>query len=161
MGSLWVLREWPQLAVAAIALPYAIEGKLYEHSFRVGHFSRNESAFFVVLAAAYLTDRSGHFNLQERRALRWIGGLLFVPYAMSVIGTNYYEEALPTRAVYGLGGLLFASIFGLTLRWELLAVVLWTVIPDRWRALDLGGLAYLFLLIGMLLAWMRRSKEVL
>jgi uncharacterized membrane protein len=77
LAGWWLLRSWPQLAFAALLIPFWLMGEWTEAVSRSMDNSPVIATFAALLAICYL-------SLPER-TLRWIGGILLLPSAIVLV----------------------------------------------------------------------------
>lgn len=132
-----VLRDWPQLLLAAILTPVWLAG---EWDVRAGMYMGNErvaSQSLLLLAITYFTVRPADQSSAIRRALMWLGGLALIP-ATFVAAERWWGghyEARGSAAVLVVGwvvgfGLPLALAYWLRGRgaWMNLVAAFWVVV---------------------------------
>jgi hypothetical protein len=79
-----LLKDWPQLALAAILAPFYLAGEWTAAVSNETSAFRVASAGILLLAICYLSARTVNRDDQVRTALGWIGGLALLPAALGV-----------------------------------------------------------------------------
>ena len=80
MGGWWLLREWPQFALAAVLVPAFVSAKLEDLFLpSAQHFYTHGGSFAVIIAIAYISNKASWITHLERRVLIWLGGLAILP----------------------------------------------------------------------------------
>jgi uncharacterized membrane protein len=132
-----VLRDWPQVALAAVLTPAWLAGEwivVIEDGFFRGEPMLGAS--LVLLAATYLSARLHGRDGPLRRALAWIGGLALIPcvlYATFQESSYAVSSALPVGLaaagwILGLSGpLLVALLLRGRAAWMNAAAAVWAV----------------------------------
>lgn len=131
-----LLRDWPQLVLAAILTPWWLLG---EWIVVTRHFSGEqqvESQSLLLLALTYLSLRTKDHDGPVERALMWIGGIALIPCAVFASEHWWYwsRPIVPTRLLvlgWALGlGLPLALAYWRRGRaaWTNLVAALWVVI---------------------------------
>ena len=122
----WVLlRDWPQLAIASLLVPFWLLGEWTEAVH--GHTGfRVVSVAVLLLAICYLSI--------DMPALRWIGGLALLPGALMVVLSREFRSGLvdSTLAPIGWAGailipLVFAGAFRRSAVWMNAVAAVWVV----------------------------------
>jgi hypothetical protein len=136
-----LLRQWPQLIVAAVLTPAWL---LSEWEEATRHFSGSDHIPIegaLLLAIAYFT--AGDMNLSAiRKALIWIGGLSVIPAYLCLelnAGFNYYWQdpkvPLHLRVLGWSLALLIPLLIAFLLRgrraWPIIGVVIWVVVAGH------------------------------
>jgi uncharacterized membrane protein len=81
LAGWWLLRSWPQLAFAALLVPFWLMGEWTEAASHSLDNSSVIAAFAVLLAMCYLSLPDRTF----RGTFRWIGGILLLPSAVVLV----------------------------------------------------------------------------
>jgi len=134
-------RDWVQLAMAAILTPFWLAGEWIESFFKFDqdiHTFRVLAEGMLFLALTYFAARTRDLDSPARRALVWIGGIAFLPWAVALavereIISSARWQPLGTREIVG-----YAVAFGLplALAWWLRKRDMWmNVIAAGWVAL--------------------------
>src|ERR1017187_8446188 len=134
-----LLGDWPQLAMAAILVPWWVAGE-WEEAVRL---SRDAwpviSCFILLLAICYLSVRKPGADSRHdhvRTALTWLGGLALLPAALAVAfeRNTYGHITDPDAAVLAIGWscaillpLALAYAFRRSAAWMNLVAALWVV----------------------------------
>ena len=140
-GTALLLRQWPQIALAAILTPAWL---LSEWEDATKRFFGGELITFeaiLLLAIAYFTSRSATVDGTSRKALSWIGGLAIVPTFLLLVferESNYmqYPNLSLNLKIVGWGGaILIPFIVSYLLRrresWPILLGALWVVVQGK------------------------------
>jgi uncharacterized membrane protein len=75
----WLLRDWPQAALAAVLTPAWLTGEWTVATERLGGGHQVLSQSLLLVALTYLTARTREHDGTVRKALTWIGGLALIP----------------------------------------------------------------------------------
>lgn len=110
-----LLRDWPQVALAAVLTPAWLAGEWIEAAAGWIGADRVLTAGLSMLAFSYLTALSPGKDSAVRRALAWIGGISLIPAAAAVaffglVGT-WHRLPMPESCRY----LGWAGAFGIPL----------------------------------------------
>jgi uncharacterized membrane protein len=134
-------RDWVQFAMAAMLTPAWLAGEWIESFFRIDesvHTFRVLAEGMLLLSLTYFAARSRDLDSPVRRALVWIGGITFLPWAVMLaaereIVSSARWQPLGTREIVG-----YAVAFGLPLAlagwlrrrdiWMNLIAALWVVL---------------------------------
>lgn len=111
-------RDWVQFAMAAMLTPAWLAGEWIESFFKIDqsvHTFRVLAEGMLLLALTYFAARSRDLDSPARRALVWIGGIAFLPWAVALavergIMSTARWQPLGTREIAG-----YAVAFGLPL----------------------------------------------
>jgi uncharacterized membrane protein len=130
-------RDWVQFAMAAILTPFWLAGEWIESFFKFDegvHTFRVLAEGMLLLSLTYFAARSRDLDTPVRRALVWIGGVAFLPWAVAlavereIIRVAQWQP-LGTREMVG-----YAVAFGLPL-----ALAGWLRKRDMWMNLIAAG----------------------
>ena len=139
LAGWWLLREWPQLAVSALLVPFWLVGEWTE---AVPHGNDGipvAAAFCTLLALCYLSIRTPRLeaaNSPVARSFAWIGGLAVIPsvFALALSAWDDHQRAPidPTLDAAGwlavfLIPLLFAFVYRRTQTWMNLVAAVWVL----------------------------------
>jgi uncharacterized membrane protein len=135
-------RDWVQFAMAAILTPFWLAGEWIESFFKFDegvHTFRVLAEGMILLALTYFAARSRDLDSPVRRALVWIGGIVFLPWVVALavereIIRGAQWQPLGTREIVG-----YSVAFGLPL-----ALAWWLRKRDIW--MNLIAAAWVFLL---------------
>ena len=114
MAGWLLLRDWPQLALAAVLLPWWLVGEWTE-AVKDLHVPHEISAAFVLHSViTYLSLRTGRDNA-VKVALAWIGGVTLLPAAIitAITGpdfTRWHPVAFSTPVVLGWFGAILIPL---------------------------------------------------
>jgi uncharacterized membrane protein len=134
-------RDWVQFALAAMLTPAWLAGEWIESFFRIDeslHTFRVLAEGMLLLSLTYFAARSREIDSPARRALVWIGGIAFLPWAVALavereIVSSARWQPLGTREIVG-----YAVAFGFPL-----ALAGWLRKRDAW----MNGIAALWVVI--------------
>ncbi len=90
-----LLRDWPQLAMAALLIPWWLLGEWVEAAPYTGQAARVLDVAVLLLAICYLSVREPGDH--TRSALAWIGGLALLP-ATFLTALEHHVYGSPTRS---------------------------------------------------------------
>jgi uncharacterized membrane protein len=137
-----ILREWSQMALAAVLAPVWLVAEWSVATELAFHFSRASvrvsACGIFLLTIAYFTAACRDRSSTARRALVWLGGIGLLPAAL-FLATAVPETLMPPSAAESTGlmaigwsvalGLPMLLAFGLrgTSAWPNLAATIWTV----------------------------------
>src|SRR5262249_49130928 len=137
-GAAFLLRHWPQIALAAILTPAWL---LSEWEDATKRFFGGELITFeaiLLLAIAYFTSRSAIVDGTYRKALTWIGGLAILPAFCCLVFEreyNYWNHpnlSLTLKIVGWSAAILIPVLISYLLRrresWPMVLAVLWVVV---------------------------------
>jgi hypothetical protein len=138
LGS-WIawafLRDWPQVALAALLTPMWLSGEWLEATQgRIGS-EKILAQGLLLLAITYLTSLLSDEETSVRKALAWIGGLTLIPAAIAVMhsGAFGFWRQLPLPLVYQVSGWIVALAGPLLLAWRLRRNAVWmNIIAALW-----------------------------
>jgi uncharacterized membrane protein len=121
--GVWLLRDWPQLAFAAVLTPVWLGGEWAEATRGLAGAERIAAAAALLLALTYFSAPGRAQPSAERRVLLWLGALLVVP-ASVVLGAIDDE----TELSFGLAafGWSVALLAPLALAFRLHGAAAWT-----------------------------------
>lgn len=139
-----ILRDWPQLAWAAILTPWWLVG---EWIVAAGDALRDTSlpaAGLTLLAIVYLSARQTDDDPTWRQALAWIGGLAILPSTAVLCSFDWHSRGEPVAgAVIAIGWvvalglpLLVASVLTRRLPWEIGIAAVWVALLVSTRLED-------------------------
>jgi Predicted membrane protein (DUF2157) len=143
-------RDWVQFALAAMLTPSWLAGEWIESFFKVDqsiHVFRVLVEGMLLLSITYFAARSRELDSPVRRALVWIGGIAFLPYAVVL--------AIEREAVSGVGSARWQplgarEIVGYTVAFGLpLALAWWLRGRDMWMNLIAAAWVFLLSLIAL------------
>lgn len=124
-AGVWLLKQWPQVAMAAVLTPawFASEwGERYSRHGKMVH------AWLLLVAITYLTARRGEDGSTWRKCLTWIGGLSLIPQAIAVGLPEWRDlEAIPAL-LSSLPVLALAWFLRREAAWMNLAAAVWVLI---------------------------------
>lgn len=160
----WLLvRQWPQLALAAVLVPWWLSGEWLEMGHRPYLAMKVVEAGLLLLAICYLSvRRPGQADEAPIRAFAWIGGLTLLPLAAATaIDHPYRHSSVSTAfpfeawAVAVLVPLAFAFWFRRKAVWMNAAAALWTLALAALAETNDSVFLYLWCALGAagLIAW--------
>jgi len=161
-----LLGDWPQLALAAILVPFWLVGEWTEAMAQSPDGWQIATAGILLLALSYLSVRSPAApaaNDSVLRSFTWIGGIALLPAALSAGLASHlrYGRTSPTGMSF-LGWicalllpLAFAYVFRRDRTWINVVAAVWVVILSWMAHASVGALIYLWAAIGAagLIAW--------
>ena len=140
-GAAFLLRQWPQIALAAILTPAWLTSEWEDATKR---FYGGELIAFeatLLLAIAYFTSRSASVDGTYRKALSWIGGLAIIPaFCCLVFEREYNYMQYPNLSlglkIVGWGGaILIPFLISYLLRrresWPIVLAAVWVVVQGK------------------------------
>lgn len=140
-GAALLLRQWPQIALAAILTPAWLVSEWEDATKR---FFGGELITFeaiMLLAIAYFTVRSATVDGTYRKALSWIGGLAIIPTFLLLVferESNYWNYPylpLAMRMIGWGGAIIIPLLTSYLLRrkesWPIVLAVLWVVVQGK------------------------------
>lgn len=140
-GAALLLRQWPQIALAAILTPAWLISEWEEATkiFYGGELIAFEAT--LLLAIAYFTCRSATVDGTYRKALSWIGGLAILPAFCCVVFEreyNYWDHPnlpLALKIIGWSGAILVPLLISYLLRrresWPMVLAALWVVVQGK------------------------------
>jgi len=138
-----LLRDWPQLVLAALLTPLWLGGEWIEATKTFKGFNCILTEGVLLLSITYLTAALPNNESPIRKALTWIGALALIPAAWVVVATSDvfapHHQSLP--AGYQAAGRAVALLLPLSLAWLLRGrLAWWNLLAAVW-VLALGELA--------------------
>jgi uncharacterized membrane protein len=140
-GAALLLRQWPQIALAAILTPAWLISE-WEEATKIyygGELITFEAT--LLLAIAYFTSRSATVDGTYRKALSWIGGLALLPAFCCLVFEREYNNwdhphlPLTIKIIGWSGAILIPVLVSYLLRrgecWPILLAVLWVVVQGK------------------------------
>ena len=129
----FILRQWPQAALAAVLIPSWLVG---QWDVMFGSRPATElpiTVGVISLSLAYLSVRAGESADSTRKALAWIGGLMFLPFVIFgiYVGIDYtyrssYYNDIPVSAAAQAIAWLIAIAGPIVLAWLFRQSEAWT-----------------------------------
>jgi uncharacterized membrane protein len=128
-----LLRQWPQAALAAVLIPSWLVGQ-WDVMFGTRRATELPIAVGLIsLSLAYLSMRTGESADSTRKALAWIGGLMFLPFVIIgiYVGIDYtytsgYYKDVPVSAAAQAIAWLIAIAAPIALAWFFRRTEAWT-----------------------------------
>ena len=136
----FILRQWPQAALAAVLIPSWLVGQ-WDVMFGTRRATELPIAVGLIsLSLAYLSVRAGESADSTRKAIAWIGGLMFLPFVIFgiYVGIDYtyrssYYNDIPVSAsaqaiawlIAIMGPIALAWLFRRTEAWANAVGALW------------------------------------
>ncbi|OQX09371.1 MAG: hypothetical protein BWK76_22325, partial [Desulfobulbaceae bacterium A2] len=136
-----LLRDWPQLVLAALLTPLWLAGEWIEatHGFSGRETILTEG--LLLLAVSYLSATLPEQETPMRKALTWLGALALIPAVCAVVASGDFSHThQPLPAGYHAAGRTAALLLPLLLTWLLRGRhVWWNLLACVW-VLALGEL---------------------
>ena len=155
-----LLWDWPQAALAAVLTPAWLVSEWEVATKRLSGGEHIGVEGVMLLAIVYLAARSAEVDGTLRKALNWIGGLVFIPsYLFLAFEGSWFErEGIPMHlriigwTVALLGPICVAFLLRGKDSWPAVPAALWLVVlghlPFRLRTTDLSLGLYAWYTIG-------------
>ena len=130
-GGAWiawfVLRQWPQLTLAAILTPVWLIGKWLDWaSPGWGSESQMGGSAAVLIALCYLSARLPGYDSIERRSLAWVGGLGIIPAVIfAATETLLFSRGRALSGTKQIVGWAGAILLPLAVAWLLRGTKFW------------------------------------
>jgi uncharacterized membrane protein len=134
-GAWALLRDWPQVALAAVLTPVWLGGEWIEATRGFHGDDKVLAEGLLLLALTYLSAPMPDKESSIRKALAWIGGIALIPLAVmtGLAGTQYYGESYPLTQGFLYAGWGAALALPLALSWLLRKKAAWmNVIALLW-----------------------------
>lgn len=130
-----LLGDWPQLALAAILMPWYLVGE-YTEAVSDRHGWQVAAAGILLLAICYLSARtpgSEGWDDQIRASLGWLGGLALLPAALAVALTQHVWHPHDLRFDLGAAGWAGAILIPLAVAYGFRRAAAWmNVVAALW-----------------------------
>jgi len=140
-GAAFLLRQWPQIALAAMLTPAWLLSEWEEATKRFYGGERIAFEATLLLAITYFTCRSASVDGTYRKALSWIGGLAIIPSFCCLVFEREYNYMQYPNLSLGLkmvgwgGAILIPFLISYLLRrresWPIVLAAVWVVIQGK------------------------------